>query len=87
MLVQQTLTQLAPMPLQFIVLDVQRVDDWLVRECPECHHIGYVSIYPNREPEAMNFITRAGWVCKPCADIRREVDQNFSARGGDALVC
>lgn len=71
---------------QFIILDVQRIGNWLVRECPECCRTGYVSIYPHREAEAMNYITRVDWICKPCADIQREVDRNFYARGGDALV-
>lgn len=85
-MLSQQIPQVQPMLMQFVVCDVQRVNDWLVRECPECHHTGYVSIYLNRAPEAMNFIARADWVCKPCADIQREVDQNFHAKGGDTLV-
>lgn len=72
--------------LQFIVLEVQRVGDWFIRECPDCHRVGYVSIYPNREAEVMAYIMRTNWTCKPCADIQREVDRNFNGRGGDALV-
>lgn len=86
MLAQQSLIQVRPIPMQFVVCDVQRVGDWVARECPECHCIGYVSIYPNREAEAISFITRTDWICKYCADVRREVDHNFYARGGDALV-
>ena len=86
MLAQVTQTQPQAVPVQFMVSDVQRVDNWLTRECPECHHTGYVSIYPNREAETLNYITGSGWVCKPCMDIRREVDRNFYERGGDALV-
>lgn len=86
MLAQDPQTQAPAARLQFIVLNVQRVADWLARECPECHQVGYVSIYPNREPEAMAYITRPDWVCKLCADIRREVDQHYNGRGGDATV-
>ena len=85
MLAQQTPIQPQAAPFQFVVCDVKRIGDWFTRECPECHNMGYVSIYPNREPEAIAYITRQGWTCKPCADIRREVDRNFYGRGGDAL--
>ena len=86
MLAQQTQTESQTIHIQFLVCDVQRVGDWLTRECPACHRIGYVSIYPNREAEALNYITRADWMCKPCVDIQREITQNFYAIGGDALV-
>lgn len=86
MLAQQTQVQSETMPFRFVFLNVLRIGDWLVRECPNCHRTGYVSIYPNREREAMAYITRSGWICKPCADIQREVDQNFQARGGDTAV-
>lgn len=86
MLARQTPIQLPMTLLQYVVLNVQRVDDWMVRECPQCHHIGYVSIYPHRDAEAMEFITRSDWVCKQCADIKREVDRNFYTGGGDAIV-
>lgn len=84
MLVQQTQTPPQITPFQFSILDVRRVGDWLTRECPACRCSGYVNIYPNREPEAMAYITREDWTCKPCVDIQREVDHNFYGRGGDS---
>ena len=72
-------------PLQFVYSDVECDGDWLVRTCPECHQLGYVSIYPNREGETFSYISRADWKCKRCADIQYEVDRNFYARSGDAL--
>lgn len=71
--------------MRFVFSDVRRINDWFVRECPECHQQGYVSVYPNRENEALNFILRSDWLCKSCAEIRCEVERNVYARGGDAL--